>query len=766
MPGKEKWAQGTVYGEDKNWKSMSTLIFAIILVGFTSVLTQTLLIRELVTVFYGNELAIGIMLSAWLAWGAVGSFGLGRFADRLKRRVASFVGIQLFVTLILPLQLFLVRSVRSTLGIIPGELIGPLPMIYSSLLILAPFCVLSGFQFALGAKIYAERRKGPQAIGRVYALDSVGDMLGGALFAWFFVYHFKALESVWIVSVLNLFSALSLLLIYDRKRVLLGIGCLLLFSLFWLNVSSNLNKIEDLTIRNEWKGFNLLETRSSLYGNLAVTQYDNLYSLYENGVLAFTTPVRIVAEELVHIPMLQVRNPKTILIIGGAVSGALSEILKYPVEEVYYLELDPAIIELAKKYIPKEDKEALKDRRVRTLHMDGRLFVNRYRGKKVDVVILNLPDPYTAHLNRFYTLQFFNDLREIMSKEGVVSLAVSSKEIYLTDEMRDFNGSIYHTLKSVFPHMILIPGDELTLIAASKAQYLSDDPVVLGNRLKDRSISTRYVNRFYLEGRLLPWSIKYVSKILENHPARLNKDFYPITYYYGIGHWSTYFQPFLRKVFGYLSKLKLNWLILASSVLWVFPLLWKRRLILPLSTFTLGLGGMVCVVISILGFQILYGYVYHRVGIITASFMLGIVIGTSWMNRKLERMRSSAFCILQLGAGVYFLCLPSILSSLSHFHFLVIQIFFSLLTFVMGLLVGGAFPLANRIYLTGKESKVGKAAGIFYACDLLGGSLGAMMASLLLIPLYGINKTCWAVGWFNLLAMMALFVAIKRRAYA
>ncbi len=745
---------------------MISFIIAIILVGFTSVLTQTLLMRELVTVFYGNELAIGVMLAAWLAWGAVGSFGLGRFADRLKRKVASFAGIQLFIALMLPLQLLLVRSVRTILDIAPGELIDPLSMIYSSVFILAPFCVLSGFQFALGAKIYAERRKGPQAIGRVYALDSTGDMLGGALFAWFFVYYFKALESLYIIAILNLISAISLLLIYDRKKVLLGLCFFSLFSYFWLNFSSNLDKIEDFTIRQEWKGFNLLETRSSLYGNLAVTKYRNLYSLYENGVLAFTTPVKIVPEELVHIPMLQVKSPKSVLIIGGAVSGALSEILKYPVEEVYYLELDPAIIELAEKYISREDKESLKDSRVKILHMDGRLFVNRYQGGKFDVVILNLPDPYTAHLNRFYTFQFFKELEEIMSKEGIISLSISSKETYLTDEMRYFNGSIYHTLKSVFPYIILIPGDELTLIAANKPQYLSDDPNVLGDRLKERNISTRYVNRFYLEGRLLPWPIKYVSGILEDHKiVRLNTDFHPITYYYGIGHWTTYFQPFLRKSFGYLSKLKLNWLILGLSILWLLPLLCRRRLILPLSTFSLGLGGMVYVVISILGFQILYGFVYHRVGLITASFMLGVVVGTIWMNRKLERIRSLFFCILQAVAGIYFLCFPLILKTLSQLNLLIIQILFPFLTFLMGFLVGGAFPLANRIYLTDKEVNVGRVAGIFYAADLLGGSLGALLSSLLLIPLYGIFKTCWVVGWLNLLAMTMLFMAIKRRVY-
>lgn len=52
-------------------------------------------------------------------------------------------------------------------------------------------------------------------------------------------------------------------------------------------------------------------------------------------------------------------------------SGGLKEILKYPVEEVFYIELDPAIVELARAYIPEEDEEALKD---------GRRFI-RYKGK-------------------------------------------------------------------------------------------------------------------------------------------------------------------------------------------------------------------------------------------------------------------------------------------------------------------------------------------------------------------------------------------------
>src|SRR4030043_1511162 len=45
--------------------------------GFTALITQIILLREFLTVFYGNELVIGIVLSNWMILTALGA-GLGR----------------------------------------------------------------------------------------------------------------------------------------------------------------------------------------------------------------------------------------------------------------------------------------------------------------------------------------------------------------------------------------------------------------------------------------------------------------------------------------------------------------------------------------------------------------------------------------------------------------------------------------------------------------------------------------------------------------
>ena len=46
---------------------------AVALIGFSAVIGQIVLMRELIVVFSGNEISLGIMLASWLFWTAIGS---------------------------------------------------------------------------------------------------------------------------------------------------------------------------------------------------------------------------------------------------------------------------------------------------------------------------------------------------------------------------------------------------------------------------------------------------------------------------------------------------------------------------------------------------------------------------------------------------------------------------------------------------------------------------------------------------------------------
>ena len=66
------------------------------------------------------------------------------------------------------------------------------------------------------------------------------------------------------------------------------------------------------------------------------------------------------------------------LLISGGVSGTLQEILKYPVETVDYVELDPLILEVARRYLP----DSLADPRIHLVNTDGRLYVRQFGGQE------------------------------------------------------------------------------------------------------------------------------------------------------------------------------------------------------------------------------------------------------------------------------------------------------------------------------------------------------------------------------------------------
>jgi spermidine synthase len=62
---------------------------SLLALGFTTTVAQVLLVRELVAVFYGNELVLGLILAAWLAWGALGAGLAGRVCFRVVRNLKT-----------------------------------------------------------------------------------------------------------------------------------------------------------------------------------------------------------------------------------------------------------------------------------------------------------------------------------------------------------------------------------------------------------------------------------------------------------------------------------------------------------------------------------------------------------------------------------------------------------------------------------------------------------------------------------------------------
>ncbi len=747
---------------------------AILLVtGFSAVIAQIVLMRELMVVFHGNEASLGLMLASWLAWTAFGSAVLGRFSARSARprRPAAVLASLSAVTL--PLAIAAVRYARSFFQTVPGEVLGPGQTLLAAVVVLAPFCAVSGALFAAGSRLWtAEISVAPgEATGTAYLIESVGGAVGGLLASLALIQSLSPFEIGALLAWLNL-SVAGLLLagVGNRRQVaVLVLAASLVPFLF-----TGARTLERRTLAREWSGFHVAETIQSSYGNLTVVTSEGSATLYQNGLPIFTAPDPAAAEESVHYALLEHPAPRTVLLIGGGVNGSVGEALRHPtVGRLDYVELDSKILDLARRRFPEEWSAIGLDSRVHVHSGDGRFFL-KTAAVRFDVIIVNLPDPRTAQLNRFYTLEFFREAAGRLNPGGLVSVHLSGAENYIGPELAGFLRSIHKTLRLVFPEVAALPGGTIHFFAAAKPGTLASGANELIARLRSRNLRTTYVREYYLPFRMMPDRLADLqSQIRPLAETPVNRDFTPVAYYFDIALWSARFHPELAGVFRALARVNFHLLVLVTLlVLAIAAALLRRvapgdsrRSVAGFCVASMGFTLMALQVLLLLAFQAVYGYVYHQLAVLIACFMGGIALG-SWLalRRPLSGMRPLA--VLQAVAGVsapllvgasVLLAKPASPAGL----FVAGQLAFPALAVASGLLGGFQFPMASRVYF--EKGSRSKGLGTLYSLDLAGACIGALTLSAWLVPVFGFGKTAFLVAAVNLVPAAMAALTFPRR---
>jgi spermidine synthase len=740
---------------------------AVALIGFSAVIGQIVLMRELIVVFSGNEMSLGIMLATWLFWTAVGSYVSSRFKlgeNQARKAVATLeclLGLSLLPTI------WLLRASRAVFQTVPGELVGPVAMIFTALVCLSVFCVLSGSLFVVATRMYAQACgvSARAATSSAYLLEAAGSGVGGILASVVLLRFCNSFQIATVVLLLNLCMAVILLLPMRRMQVIsTGLAIAVLAGFLLVSVTPWL---EESSQRRLWRGFHLLVSRDSIYGKLAVTETGDIRSIYDNGMVLASAPDESAAEEAVHYALLEHPAPRHVLLIGGGVNGSIAQALKHPtIERIDYVELDAALVSIARQFFP-EQSAAFSDPRVHVHYADGRRYL-KTTGDKFDVIVLNLPDPQTAQLNRFYTREFFASARDHLAPGGVVALQLRSSEDYISPDLAAFLRCIQHTLREEFPQVAIIPGETIHFFAAMLPGVLTENPQTLISRLQARHVETRYVREYFLPFRMMPDRMAQVHEQLQPLPETpINRDFAPIAYYFSVELWSAQFHSAYARWFQVAAQLSFGSIVVWSCVLLMLmaialayrPAYEKRaRAAAAVCVTAAGFTLMAQQIFLLLLFQSVYGYVYHQLAILIAMFMTGIAVG-SWL--AIHHLASRVDVgLMGTAASVQFLLAVSVpllmllISLLAQTSggsstLLAAQLVFPLLALLSGMLGGYQFPIATEIYLL-SDGSAERGLGTLYALDLLGGCAGALLFSGYLIPVFGFWKTAWFSAAVNL----------------
>jgi spermidine synthase len=749
---------------------------AVLAMGFSGLVAQILLLREFLIVFSGNELSIGIILANWVILEAFGSFYFGRKFEKSQHKLETFAVITILFFVSLLAAIFLVRILKSVIGVSIGESIGFWPMFYSSFLLQLPASILHGALFTSSCQIYSLfSGQDPSSAGRVYADETVGTVIGAIVGTYLFIPHLNTFQaSIWL-ALLNFIVCLALLLPYWKTRpfqntILVVLSVLVFFS-GYLVFAGHADKLHHYSIKAQWKNLNVVHYQNSPYGNICVIENEGQYIFFQDGIPTVITPVPDMpfVEEIVHLPALAHPRPVKLLIVSGGAGGMINEILKHPsIEKIDYAELDPLLISLFRKFPTPLTESELSDGRVKITHIDGRLFL-RSTQEKYDLILVGITEPSNLQANRFFTKEFFSLAKERLNESGILVLGLPGSLTYMNQELKNLNSSIFHTLRSVFPYIRVVPGDGTNLFLSSDYRgILEIDRMLVMERLIQRKIKADVMIPWYIEQKLHPGWQDWFSLFIQESSQKINSDFTPRGVFYSISHWNALFAPYLRWPFAQFERIDVR----TIAPLFVIPLLlyvlFRFRKIrffragIPLVIITTGFAGMIFDLMLIFAFQSIYGYVFSWIGILVASFMAGAAFGAMWITRVLERLKNSFKLFVKIDLAIIcfsIVCPYIILGAYSYLGnpdaFFFSKALFLVLSFISGMLIGSQFPLANKLYLR-NSTNLSKTAGLLYASDLLGGWFGGIVGAVVLLPVLGLLGTGIVVALLKLTSFISI----------
>ncbi|MDD5644751.1 MAG: hypothetical protein PHO00_04825, partial [bacterium] len=236
-------------------------------------------------------------------------------------------------------------------------------------------------------------------------------------------------------------------------------------------------------------------------------------------------------------------------------------------------------------------------------------------------------------------------------------------------------------------------------------------------------------------------------------------------YYYAEMYWSTLFSDTFRRILSGAGKIKTAWFFPVPFAIIILRFFIRQKSAFPLcfAVFTSGFAEIIFQIVIIITFQVLYGYLYFRIGVLVTSFMGGLAFGA--FAAGLVRGKKDAkkyFVAMQAVMCLYPVLLPLVFMWAGYPRGHVLSGFFEFFVFPLlpalaGFAGGLQFPLANRLYLEFRKS-VGRVAGETYGFDVLGSFCGALAASAVLVPVLGMVQVCVIAGLLSFSALIAIVI--------
>jgi spermidine synthase len=753
--------------------------------GAFSLAAQTVVLRELLVAFHGNELGTGVFFATWLLWVGVGAV-VGRFAAmRLAEPLRAVGYVALAYLPAVALQLLAFQWLRPLGGVGPAEVFPLETLVLLSLPLNAPTSFLTGLIFPLAAGA------GEREATALYTWESAGSFLGGAGITAALLWGASP------TATLGAFGMLVAVAILDRRTAALAIAaavmCVVL--LFgggrWVETG-----LASAHLQRLLPGAELLDARDTPNARYVVARLPGQVVVLRDGQVASSHPDQAGAPQEAALAMAQSSAGGRVLVVGEGSEELIRALLAYDaVEQVDLVVGDRAAYRFVGSFLPEEARAVREDSRV-TVHIgDVRALLASPADDRWDLVVVAAADPETAASNRFYTEEFYRQVAGVLSAEGVVTTQVLSGENFLGAELAAYGGSVLVTLEAVFPEVVVLPGDPSRFFASSSPGVVTADPKTLAHRhagLAHRSVFPDAGFASLIDPRRTAFVEEAYRKPDPVGGALRNTDARPLSYTLNLLVQGRYAgSGWVRALHGARAAGAWLWglpllvfLILRVHLLWAHPEPAREgRQLASTMLVATGFTSLSLGVLLLFAFQARVGTLFGKLGLVNAVLLAGMAVGAvagRWVAGRLDppsardpgRLARTPMLALVL-IGVLVAALPLGLDALPPGP--AAEPGFVLLFALAGLVSGAAFPAAATV-LEGEPHP----AGTLFAADHVGGAVGAAVVGVVVVPLLGVPGACallaalqgvvlvlllarrWRVGWRDEVGAVGLVGWLRR----
>ncbi len=447
-----------------------------------SIMAVELCASRLMAPFFGTSTfvwtnIIGIIMIAL----SIGYFIGGRLSDR-KPRLYILLRLLMAASAFLLLLPFVASPLVRWLSTLMASFNSSFSFIFfgslcAITLLFSPPILVMGMTSPFLIRIIARSGHVGDSAGHIFGISTIGSVLGTFLPILVFIPTFGTATTILIFAAL--LFVVTALGFANRRTALLCIAVIVPF-------------LFPIPSTREIPG--KVYSTESAYQYIQVFDRGTYRYLVYNDAVGFQTAASKISvftglyyDYYSLLPLLFESRPRSALIIGlggGIIANQMHYF--YPGMGVDGVEIDPKVIEIARKYFALTDT-------VKVFNQDGRIFMNLVK-KKYDVVII---DAYTQQVYipfHLTTVEFFTEVKKGLSDKGILAMNVSSAR-----DDSPLIKSIVNTLRLVFGHVyhLRIPDSVDNVVLASDRSI--DFTSLASGAEKGMQGMARYSQQFFKE---------------------------------------------------------------------------------------------------------------------------------------------------------------------------------------------------------------------------------------------------------------------------